>query len=192
MTGHLFLVVGPSGAGKDTLLDAARAHFTGNPNVIFPRRYITRPCDAGGEDHIATSEDEFNTLKKQGLFAFHWGAHDLHYGIPLQINGALESGINVVVNVSRGAIEFVRENYDNVSVISIVVDQAILAERLKARGRENENDISRRLDRAKSFSVSGNDVITIDNSGLMHPAVKQFISVVSKSAKRHTLKLATF
>lgn len=180
MSGYLYLVVGPSGAGKDSLLDAARTHFKADRHLQFPRRYITRGIDAGGEDHIALSEDEFEQLKREGAFAFYWGAHDLKYGIPSEIDGYLELGCNVIVNVSRGVIEFVRERYDNVKIISVVVDIDVLEKRLRARGRESDVDIQRRLDRAKAFRVQGSDVIEINNSKSLADAINIFNAVVAR------------
>ncbi|MEA2777827.1 MAG: thymidine phosphorylase, partial [Acetobacteraceae bacterium] len=77
----LILVVGPSGAGKDTVLALARAALLADPRFRFVRRVITRPADAGGEDHEAVSDFEFG----QRSFALRWQAHGLHYGIPMDI-----------------------------------------------------------------------------------------------------------
>src|ERR1700710_2610294 len=96
----LVLVVGPSGAGKDTLLGIARAALAHNPKIRFVRRVITRPDDAGGEDHEAISE----TDSAARSFALQWQAHDLHYGIPADITDDLAQGHAVVANVSRGVI----------------------------------------------------------------------------------------
>ena len=58
-TGVLVLVVGPSGAGKDTLMDAARAGLAADPRYRFARRLITRPAMAGAEDHDSCDEAGF-------------------------------------------------------------------------------------------------------------------------------------
>ncbi|MDV7340332.1 phosphonate metabolism protein/1,5-bisphosphokinase (PRPP-forming) PhnN [Terasakiella sp. A23] len=179
MTGRLFLVVGPSGAGKDTLLDAAKEHFAGSEDVYFPQRYITRNENAGGEDHIAVDEYKFELLRLQAQFAFYWGAHDLKYGVPHTIDDYLNRGTNVVVNVSRGVIEFVREHYDDVTVISIKVSPDELELRLRARGRENDDDIAQRLERARAFNVVGPYVVEIDNSANLEQSVKAFIATIS-------------
>jgi phosphonate metabolism protein PhnN/1,5-bisphosphokinase (PRPP-forming) len=183
MAGRLFLVVGPSGSGKDTLLDAAKEHFAGSEEVYFPKRYITRDEEAGGEDHIGVDRDKFELLRLQAQLAFYWDAHNLSYGIPHVIDDYLECGVNVVVNVSRSVIDYVRNHYDPVTVISITVNATELERRLRARGRESEEDITNRLARAQAFNITGHDIINIDNSGDLTGSIADFINVISKPRK---------
>ena len=79
--GTLFLVVGPSGAGKDSLIDGLRARLDPS-RFVFARRTITRPSGAPGEDHLACSETEFERARSRGDFLITWQAHGLHYGLP--------------------------------------------------------------------------------------------------------------
>ncbi len=184
--GWLYLIVGPSGAGKDTLLDAARAYFSHSTNVVFPKRYITRPENAGGEDHLSISSKEFLQKRDAGLFAFSWKAHNLEYGVPLAINDELSKGKSIIVNVSRSILTEARLEYDNIRIISITVDQSVLRKRLRARGRENPLDIKLRLERASAFKVSGEDVIEIDNSNSIEKSTTAFIQVI-ENPYLHTL-----
>ena len=139
----LVLVVGPSGAGKDTVLALARVELAGDRRFRFVRRVITRPADAGGEDHEAVSVREFDAR----AFALRWQAHGLHYGIPLDVTDDLARGIVVVANVSRGVIAAAAEQFP-VRVIEVTARPDILARRLAARGREAADDIAQRLSRA--------------------------------------------
>ena len=66
--GRLFLIVGPSGAGKDTLLRHAAAALGRNPDIVFVRRIVTRPPSAA-EDHHSVSPDEFLAAARHGAFA---------------------------------------------------------------------------------------------------------------------------
>ena len=141
MSGRLVLVVGPSGAGKDTLLNFARLHFAQRADIGFARRVITRPADST-EDHEPISETEFAGQD----FALSWQAHGLFYGIRKDIEADLAAGKQVVVNVSRGIIAQAREKYRSF-LIEISASPDILAARLAQRGRETAADIAARLAR---------------------------------------------
>jgi ribose 1,5-bisphosphokinase len=172
----LVLVVGPSGAGKDTLLGMARAALAPDPRFRFVRRVITRPADAGGEDHEAISESDFATRP----FALQWSAHGLYYGIPIDITEDLAQGRVVVANVSRGVIGQAVDRYPT-RVIEITAPPHILAQRLATRGRETEDDVSRRL--ARSVAISSHiPVDTIVNDRTLEEAAKRFIGSLIRAA----------
>jgi ribose 1,5-bisphosphokinase len=139
--GRLVLVVGPSGAGKDSLLNFARARLGDRRDIIFPRRVITRPADAT-EDHTPASTAEFARLD----FTFSWQAHGLSYGISSRIEADLAQGSQVVINASRGIIEPARAKF-KCFIIEITASPSTLAQRLAARGRETGADIANRLTR---------------------------------------------
>lgn len=143
----LVLVVGPSGAGKDTLMDAARARIGDDPRLRFVRREITRPANAGGEDHVPVDAATFAARRAAGAYALHWEAHGLGYGIPADIARDLAAGRTVVANVSRGVIAEAAARYPAM-VLEITASAAVLAARLAARGRETEADVAARLARA--------------------------------------------
>ena len=90
--GPLFYVMGPSGAGKDSVLARARQLLAPDTSVIFAHRYITRPAEASGENHVALSDLEFAMRRTHGLFAFHWQAHGNHYGIGREIHAWRKAG----------------------------------------------------------------------------------------------------
>lgn len=176
--GYLVLVVGPSGAGKDSLLDGARATLAGDPRFVFARREITRPADSGGEDHIAVTEAEFRARQAAGHYALSWDAHGLGYGIPNSVEGDLAAGRTVIANVSRGVLDEARGKYGRVAILSITVSPDILAARLRARGRETEEQIAGRLARAAAFRVTGPDVIDIRNDGDLAESVSDFVAAL--------------
>lgn len=139
----LVLVAGPSGAGKDTLLEGARKVLAGDPRVRFARRVITRPAEAGGEDHESVTETEFAARD----FALQWDAHGLRYGIPADIADDLARGVTVVASVSRGVIAAAARRFP-VRVIEVTAPPALLASRLLARGREDAAGVAERLGRS--------------------------------------------
>ena len=132
--GTLVLVVGPSGAGKDSVLNGARAALAGDSRFIFVQRTITREAGAGGEDNAEVTPEAFAAAKAAGAFALSWRAHGLCYGVPADILQDLAAGRRVVVNVSRGVIEEARRRLGAVRVVSVSADPEQLAERLRQRG----------------------------------------------------------
>lgn len=163
--GTLFVVVGPSGVGKDTLLDGARARLERNRWFRFPRRIITRPADAGGEDHIAATEAQFADMLAAGAFLHHWQAHGLNYGLSADIADDLAAGRNVVVNTSRQEIGALRARAGRVVAIHITASPKVVEERLRRRGRESEDDIQRRLARiVKPTGMSGTALDLLNDS----------------------------
>jgi len=155
------LVVGPSGAGKDTLLDAARRELAGDSRVRFVRRDITRPREAGGEEHIEVDVETFAHRRATGAYALSWQAHGLGYGIPADIEADLQAGRVVVANVSRAVIEAAARRF-TVRVLEITAPPGLLAQRLGARGREDAADIAARLARSAALP-QWIDIVTVVN-----------------------------
>lgn len=178
MTGRFIAVVGPSGAGKDTLLDAARAHFGSTGAIRFVRRVITRPAEAGGEDHEPASVEDFQTRAQAGEFVLHWGAHGLFYGIPADVDDTLADGRSVLANLSRTALGEMRARYANRRIVVVTASPEVLAARLAARGRESEDEIRQRLSRTVAEQPVGPDVVTILNDGSREDAIDAFIKAL--------------
>lgn len=161
--GRLVLVVGPSGAGKDTLLRLAQAACADDHDIVFPRRIVTRASSAD-EDNIAISPEEFRRAREHGDFAVSWEAHGHSYALPLEINDDIRAGRAVVVNVSRTVIGALRAAYANVVVVAITAPPDVLAQRLAARARHSDGNIADRLTRSVSDASTNADV-TILNAG---------------------------
>jgi ribose 1,5-bisphosphokinase len=158
--GRLFFVVGPSGAGKDTLIAGAIA---ADPSLIWARRCITRPEQAGGEPFEGLPDAEFDARLAAGTFALHWAAHGLRYGVPHTALAPLAQGRDVLLNGSRGAIDQARAALPDMAVILITAPESILAQRLAARGRESAGDIAQRLERASFALPSGVYAVEVIN-----------------------------
>ncbi|MGF1637494.1 MAG: phosphonate metabolism protein/1,5-bisphosphokinase (PRPP-forming) PhnN [Cyclobacteriaceae bacterium] len=179
--GKLFYVIGPSGAGKDTLINYARQNIAAGTPVLFAHRYITREVDHTGENHIELSHTEFKVRKAQGLFALDWESHENKYGIGIEINFWMENGMNVVMNGSRGYLEKAVEKYPELRVILISVSEQVLWHRLKSRGRENDQEIEKRIERSREFNdlaIDDNQVIHIKNDSSIEEAGKIFLDAI--------------
>ncbi|SKA27096.1 ribose 1,5-bisphosphokinase [Enhydrobacter aerosaccus] len=175
----LVYVMGPSGAGKDSVLARARALLAPEAPVVFAHRYITRPTEAGGENHIALSPREFALRRSHGLFAFHWQAHGNDYGIGREIHAWRKAGLTVVISGSREHFEKVGGVDDDTYPVLITAPPEMLAERLAARGREDESAALARLDRGMAYEVKDPRLVTIVNDGALDTAATAFVSLLA-------------
>jgi ribose 1,5-bisphosphokinase len=163
--GTLCYIIGPSGSGKDSLMRYARGRLGGAAGVVFAHRYITRPVEPLGENHIALSEGEFLARAAAGLFALHWRSHGLRYGIGCELDQWLAVGLVVAVNGSRGYLPEARQRYPRLVALLVDADPSVIAGRLLGRGRETEEDVARRLERNAGFSDLGSGITVIRNDG---------------------------
>jgi phosphonate metabolism protein PhnN/1,5-bisphosphokinase (PRPP-forming) len=180
VAGALALVVGPSGAGKDTLLAAAKAALAGDPRFVFPRRVVTREAMAELEDHDTVDRNSFNLEKLRGAFALDWEAHGLCYGIPAAIEDAMADGRVVVVNTSRKIIEVALEKYPRCFVLLVTATPEVRAKRLSGRGRETAQEVAARLAREGAPIPTGVDAVTIDNSGTLPEGIANFVDALKR------------
>ena len=173
--GRLVLIVGPSGAGKDTLLGLARAALADDGDVVFVRRVVTREASAYENNEQVTPE-AFRAAKADGVFAIDWEAHGLCYALPRAIDADIRAGRNVVANISRTVIPALRAAYADVVVVSITAPPEVLAARLAARGRASDGPIGDRLRR--SVETAGADV-TINNVSTAEAHADELIRAIT-------------
>jgi ribose 1,5-bisphosphokinase len=177
--GKLVLVVGPSGAGKDTLIGLAKARSTGNDRIVFPQRTVTRPSSSF-EDNLVMSPDEFDAALQRQEFALHWRAHGHAYGIPRAIDDELRLGKIVIVNVSRTVVAEARRRYVKVIVALVTAPADVLAQRLAARDRPSDGSVSSRLQRADLDADFVADVV-IDNVGEAESNARRLLEAISRT-----------
>ncbi|KHN49407.1 ribose 1,5-bisphosphokinase [Pectobacterium fontis] len=174
----LIYLIGPSGAGKDSLLRAIRQLSL--PHLLVAHRYITRPAEIQGENHIALTQEEFTNRLKLGLFALNWQAHQCHYGIGIEIDEWLQRGNDVIVNGSRAYLTQARERYgDTLFPVCLTVSASTLRQRLHDRGRESEQQIATRLQRAEEEQRRlQNDCVLLNNDGDLQRTLSAFQSLL--------------
>lgn len=172
--GRLILVVGPSGAGKDTLIGLAQSARAGDDRIVFPRRVVTREASSF-ENNEAVSQMVFGQMLARSDFAFQWEAHGLRYGIPRSIIDDIRAGRTVIMNASRTIIDSARRSYANVRVIAVTAPADVLAQRVAARGRASDGRIEDRLRRA---IVSAEPDFTINNVGSAEEHAAELLKVI--------------
>lgn len=181
--GKLILVVGPSGAGKDTLIDAARIHLADDPQFVFPRRLVTRDATPDVEDHDTISRAQFDVMQANEQVALAWEAHGHGYIIPQDIEVPLEENRTVVCNTSRRVINTAAQKYPGAHVLFITAHASLRAKRLAGRGRETEDEIVARLKREAIEIPPDVPITTIDNSRAVANGVAATVAALVSIAK---------
>jgi ribose 1,5-bisphosphokinase len=172
----LVLVVGPSGAGKDTLIAAGKAALGDDPRFVFPKRVVTRPAMAALEDHDSVSPKAFAAAKSAGAFALYWEAHGLCYGLPARLVEDIAAGRVVVFNGSRAMVKAAQAKFPDTRVLLIEATPEVRAGRLAGRGRESAAEVAARLAREVPEIPAG--ALRIDNSGALAEGIARFVAAL--------------
>lgn len=186
--GALLVVVGPSGSGKDTLLNWLRPHFSDNPNVMFARRTVTRELSQGheeNENHNVMTVNQFVEAEHAGEFCVVWQAHGLHYGVSSVVQSHTASGGVAILNGSRCALPALQEVFPHMHVAHITANREVLRDRLLMRERESAIDIEKRLDRMSIGIDPVFNAFEIDNSGPIEQAGNRLLERATKLTMPH-------
>jgi ribose 1,5-bisphosphokinase len=176
--GTLFLVVGNSGSGKDSIIAGIINRYPSHLKQIYaPRRFITRP-PSETENNISITLEEFQKLERRGKFALTWYIYNLYYGIKIEIEDWLKKGNQVLINVSRTVVKKARNIYVNIKVVFINVPLEITINRLKDRGREKSEVLEERIERARNNQSFPAADFVIDNSGTLDESIDQFLDYI--------------
>jgi ribose 1,5-bisphosphokinase len=175
--GALIAVCGPSGAGKDSLLQRVQEMNGDTASIVFPRRIVTRPVSAF-ENHDTATEDQFDRMLTAGGFAFWWSAHGLKYGLASAVDEDIRAGRCVVCNVSRTVIPQLRNRYARVVAVLITAPHEILAVRLAARARGTDGNLSDRVARSAEVARAFEADIVIDNTGSIDDGARRLQNAI--------------
>ncbi len=184
-SGAFVAIVGPSGAGKDSLIAYARKELEGDPSFLFVRRVVTRIADSNAEDHDSLSVQDFVNAWEQGEFCVTWQAHGLWYGLPKSILYHVANGGVAIANCSRAALPQIAASFVSLQVVLVSASPAVLAQRLAGRGRETAAEIESRLMRQVDDFAGRENAEIIDNSFALEEAGARMVAILrGKIAQR--------
>jgi ribose 1,5-bisphosphokinase len=176
---HLVYVIGPSGAGKDSVLQTLRTKWVNMPLAHWAKRTITRSVQAGGEQHESVEAQEFERLLATNAFAMSWQANGLSYGIRRAELAPLAKGECVFVNGSRAHLPLLLHQWPEAAIVLITAPEDVLAQRLQTRAREDNQAIAKRLARAVELDLPSQTIQIINNSSL-ETAAEQLLAALRK------------
>jgi phosphonate metabolism protein PhnN/1,5-bisphosphokinase (PRPP-forming) len=176
--GRLFYVVGPSGVGKDSLLQWVRQNLEDRGRVRFATRAITRDAHPS-EDHEPLQVDDFWQEAGDGGFSMIWQANGACYAVRRGIEADLRTGRDVVVNGSREYAPRVVEAFPDARIVWITAAADIISHRLAARQREGGAALLQRVRRGSAFTApEDRHTIHLDNSGPVEVAGARLLALL--------------
>jgi ribose 1,5-bisphosphokinase len=179
---NLFLIIGNSGAGKDTLIKEVAARALNE--IKIARRVVTR-ATSDVEDYESVDTDEFFTLKESGEFILDWESYDTYYGIRKEVEHWLKAKYPVMINVSRQVVDIVREKYPDTKVIFVRVPLEVTAERIIERKRESYEKVLDRVVRAQDQQDYKNADLIIDNVGNIEETSQIILDYIYNALKEN-------
>lgn len=145
--GILFVVSGPSGAGKTTLYRKVSLYL---PNLRHSVSYTTRqprPGEVNDRDYTFISRKEFNKMIENGEFAEWAEIHGQFYGTSKKrLEDTMNSGIDVILDIDvQGASQLKEKYHGGVYIFILPPSMEVLKERLEKRMAESKEEIEKRL-----------------------------------------------
>ncbi|MFI5333320.1 MAG: guanylate kinase [Candidatus Babeliales bacterium] len=149
MPGKLFVISGPSGAGKTTLVNALITTIGASHNVERVVTYTSkkpRPAEVNGIDYHFVTPQEFERLLEEGFFLEWSTAYGTYYGTPASIIEGLSQGKSSIIILDRAGAQALAKLYRDVVLIWVEAPTvAVLENRLRMRGQDTHEQIGRRM-----------------------------------------------
>jgi guanylate kinase len=151
MTGRLFVITAPSGAGKTSLIDAV---MEADPTLKLSVSYTTRAPRRGekhGVDYHFVDDQRFLAMKQRGEFLEDAEVHGFRYGTSKKvITDALSRGEDLILEIDWQGARQVRALYPScVGIFILPPSVEELEQRMRRRGQDTEAVIARRLENAR-------------------------------------------
>ncbi|HBT38761.1 MAG: Guanylate kinase [Thermotoga sp. 50_1627] len=151
MAGVLYVISGPSGVGKTSIIEGVMKRVN---NLVFSVSCTTRPKRPGeieGRDYFFVDEETFIRMMKEDEF-LEWAiVHGYYYGTPRKfVEEQLRSNVNVLLDIDvQGAMTVMKKVKDAVFIFVAPPSFDELKKRLLKRGTERQEDMIKRLEDAK-------------------------------------------
>jgi ribose 1,5-bisphosphokinase len=183
MNRRLLYLVGPSGAGKDSLLQWLLQNPPPQTSLRLARRTVTRRPEAAGEQHESVDVARFESLRQARAFALHWQANGLHYGVRQAEFEPMAQGAWVMVSGSRAHLPQAQVQFPGLTAVYVTATVQTLHSRLLARGRESGAAVQARLQRAIELPAPPGSTVIL-NEGPLSTAGQRLLALMGLDQER--------
>ncbi|MFL2761865.1 MAG: guanylate kinase [Dehalococcoidia bacterium] len=180
----IFLISGPSGVGKDTIIEELRSNF---PNYFYAITATSRPKrdnETDGKHYLFLSEEQFQKLIDNNEMLEWANVYGNYYGVPASpIIEAIKLHKTIIIKIDVQGVESFKKIFPHSVSIFITPDQpSDLIERLKSRNPENAIDIQSRLNSvAKELTASKNfDHVVVNINNLIESTINQIQTIIQQ------------
>lgn len=159
MSGRLVVLSGPSGVGKDTVIDAWRAVDDRVRRVVACTSRAPREGEVDGESYHFLTRAEFEDRVAAGDFLEYKEVHGNLYGTPLrQMEAMLAEGLIAILKIDvQGAAEVRKLRPDALTIILLPPSMRELEARIRGRAQDSEETIQKRLAGARAEMAAADD-----------------------------------
>ena len=185
-TGNLFVISGPSGAGKGTLVKALIEQVPDAWLSVSATTRKPREGEVDGKHYHFISNDQFDDLVRQDGFLEWAQVHSNRYGTPrAQVEQAIAEGKQAILEIDvQGAFQIKEKIPQSILVFIEPPSLEILEERLRGRGTETEDVIAARMSVAtmELLEKIKYDIAIVNDD--LDVAAKELVDFVDKQANR--------
>lgn len=186
----LIVISGPSGVGKDTVIQRMKERNLPIHFVVTASTRPPRPNEVHGRDYFFYTNDEFAEMIEKGELLEYAIVYNDYKGIPkAQVSDALESGKDVVMRLDvQGATTIRRLCPDALLIFLTVQDEDEMVARLKNRKTETPEGLNLRIATARQemTRVDSFDYVVINHEHQLDETVDTIISIIV--AEHHRVK----
>lgn len=147
MSGNLFIVAAPSGAGKTSLVNALVERHTDIQLSVSHTTRKPREGEVDGQDYHFVSQQTFTEMRSAGEFLESATVFDNSYGTSKKaVQELFAQGLDVILEIDWQGAQQVRKNFnDSTGIFILPPSKATLEQRLRNRGQDDEAIIQRRM-----------------------------------------------
>ena len=180
--GRLILFSGPSGVGKDTLLELL---YKKRPDLVHSVSATTRKMrenEIHGKDYYFISNEDFELMIQSGNILEYTKYGNNLYGTPKKpIDDWLSSGKTIILKIEVHGAKQIKKLYkDAIAIFILPPSIEVLEQRLRKRGTDNEEDLKKRMEIALSEIETSSEYDYVIYNDNLETAVDEIIEILNK------------